>query len=75
MTKMMDTAMFVRCPYCMAGLDFRPMVAYNDPRFICHSCAHAVRPGAPDYQCGCHVCFSVIEENKSIDSRNSVLIH
>ena len=75
MPKIMDTAMIVRCPYCLAGLDFRPMVAYDDGRFICHSCAHAVRPGVLDYKCGCNTCFRVMEENKSIDSRNAVLIH
>jgi hypothetical protein len=35
--------------YCMAGLDFRPMIAHKDGRFVCRDCAHTVRPGVPDY--------------------------
>lgn len=32
-----DTLMTVRCPYCMAGIDFRVMTAYKDGRFVCRN--------------------------------------
>ena len=46
-----DTILTIRCPYCMAGIDFRPMIAHKDGRFVCRDCAHTVRPGVPDYRC------------------------
>ena len=30
----------VRCPYCVQGLEFRPMVAHVDGRYICRNCGH-----------------------------------
>jgi hypothetical protein len=39
-----DTTLTIRCPYCMAGIDFRPMIAHKDGRFVCRDCAHTVRP-------------------------------
>jgi len=46
-----------RGPYCMAGIDFRPMIAYKDGRFVCRDCAHTVRPGEPEYGCTCRPCL------------------
>jgi hypothetical protein len=40
-----DTTLTIRCPYCMAGIEFRPMIAYKDGRFVCRDCAHTMRPG------------------------------
>jgi hypothetical protein len=36
-------------PYCMAGIEFRPMIADKDGRFVCRDCAHTVRLGVPEY--------------------------
>ena len=55
-----DTLMIVRCPYCKAGIDLRPMVAYVDRRFVCRDCAHTVRPGVPDYRCTCRRCLALL---------------
>lgn len=41
----------------MAGIDFRPMIAHKDGRFVCRDCAHTVRPGVPDYRCTCRPCM------------------
>jgi hypothetical protein len=46
----------IRCPHCMAGIDFKPMIAYRDGRFVCRDCAHTVRPGVPKYRCTCSTC-------------------
>src|ERR1035437_8909793 len=55
-----DTILTIRCPYCMAGIDFRPMIAYKDGRFVCRDCAHTVRPGEPEYRCTCRTCLRTI---------------
>jgi hypothetical protein len=34
-----DTTLTIRCPYCMAGIEFRPMIAHKDGRFVCRDCA------------------------------------
>jgi hypothetical protein len=52
-----DTILTFRCPYCMAGIDFRPMIAYKDGRFVCRDCAHTVRPGLAVYKCTCRRCL------------------
>jgi hypothetical protein len=52
-----DTILIIRCPYCMAGIDFSPMIAYKDGRFVCRDCAHTVRPGVPEYGCTCRPCL------------------
>jgi hypothetical protein len=52
-----DTILTIRCPHCMAGTDFRPMIAYKDGRFVCRHCAHTVRPGVPEYRCTCRPCL------------------
>ena len=39
-----DITLIIRCPHCMAGLDFRSMIAYEDDRFVCRDFAHTVRP-------------------------------
>lgn len=54
-----DTLMVVRCLYCMAGVDFRPMIAHKDGRFVCRDCAHTVRPGEIGYQCTCRRCLKL----------------
>ncbi len=55
-----DTILIIRCPHCMVGIDFRPLIAYKDGRFVCRDCAHTVRPGVPEYRCTCRKCLSAI---------------
>ena len=52
-----DATLVIRCPYCLAGVEFRPMIAYKDGRFVCRDCAHTVRPGVPEYRCTCRPCL------------------
>ena len=41
----------VRCPDGVVGLEFRPMVAHVDGRYICDKCGHTARPCDAAYQC------------------------
>ena len=52
-----DTILTIRCPHCMAGIDFRSMIAYKDGRFVCRDCAHTIRPGITEYKCTCRPCL------------------
>jgi hypothetical protein len=52
-----DTLMVVRCLHCLTGIEFIPMIAYKDGRFVCRNCAHTVRPGVPEYRCTCRACL------------------
>ncbi len=54
-----DTTLTILCPYCIIGIDFRPLIAYKDGRFVCRDCAHTVRPGFPEYRCSCRPCLVV----------------
>jgi hypothetical protein len=60
MSSLTDTILIVRCPYCMAGFDFRSMIAHKDGRFVCRDCAHTVRPGMPEYRCTCRLCLRLL---------------
>jgi predicted RNA-binding Zn-ribbon protein involved in translation (DUF1610 family) len=47
----------VRCPYCVMGSEFRPMLPR--PRkegFVCVSCGHMATPDDPYLKCPCSRC-------------------
>ena len=46
----------VRCPYCVLGNEFRPMVQRSQGWFICLSCGHTAMPEKPDFKCFCKKC-------------------
>ena len=46
----------MRCPYCVLGDDFRPMLFRPEGWFICQKCGHTSMPGKPEFQCFCHKC-------------------
>jgi hypothetical protein len=52
-----DRTLVIRCPHCLVVIEFRPMIAYKDGRFICRDCAHTVRPGVTEYKCTCRPCL------------------
>jgi DNA-directed RNA polymerase subunit RPC12/RpoP len=54
-----DTLMVVRCPYCVLGEEFRPMVAHLDGRFICSKCGHLANPFNKDFKCSCPECSNL----------------
>ena len=45
----------VRCPYCVLGDQFRPMLR-RPLWFICEQCGHTVIPEDPDFECACPKC-------------------
>jgi hypothetical protein len=54
---MCDSVLTLRCHYCtVAAVDFKPMRAYKDGRFVCDKCGHTIRPGEPAYICSCRDC-------------------
>ena len=57
MPTLTDTTLIIRCPYCVVGIAFRPLISYRDGRFVCRDCAHTVRPGVPKYICTCRTCL------------------
>ena len=50
------TQTVVRCPYCVLGLQFRPMVPHVDGRFVCDMCGHASASGSTTFKCSCRRC-------------------
>jgi len=52
-----DTTLTIRCPYCRAGIDFKPMTADSEGRFVCRGCAHTVCLGLPECGCTCCTCL------------------
>jgi len=68
-----DTILTLRCPHCMAGIDFRPMIAHKDGRFVCRDCAHTMRPGVPEYECTCRPCLRLSPKTLLTDHRSHLL--
>jgi hypothetical protein len=68
-----DTTLTIRCPYCMAGIEFRPMIAYKDGRFVCRDCAHTVRPGMPEHRCTCRPCLRLARKPLLTDHRSRLV--
>lgn len=68
-----DTILTIRCPHCMAGVEFRSMIAYKDGRFVCRDCAHTVCPGEPKYRCTCRPCLRLWRE-PLVDNHESHLL-
>jgi phage FluMu protein Com len=46
----------VRCPYCVLGNEFRPMVRRSTKWFICFSCGHLATASALYTNCACSKC-------------------
>jgi hypothetical protein len=57
MQALTDTTLTIRCPHCVVGIEFRPMIACKDGRFICRDCAHTVCPGIAQFRCTCRTCL------------------
>jgi hypothetical protein len=57
--------MAIRCPYCVLGYEFRPMVAHADGKFVCNKCGHLAIPSDNNFECACWRCL----ELRALDSR------
>jgi hypothetical protein len=61
-----DTILTIHCSFCMAGVEFMPMIAHKDGRFVCRDCAHTVRPGVSEYKCTCRPCLRLFRNRSSL---------
>ena len=68
-----DTILTIRCPYDNAGIDFRPMIAHKDGRFVCRDCAHTICPGVPSFKCDCRPCLRLARETLLTDHTSQLL--
>jgi ribosomal protein L37AE/L43A len=46
----------LRCPYCVLGYYFRPMLEKLEGRFICTKCGHSTIPRLAHFLCHCKKC-------------------
>jgi len=53
------TLSVIRCPYCVLGVQFRPMVPYLDGRFLCEKCGHVALERDPNFRCSCQKCVQL----------------
>jgi len=53
------TERVVRCPYCVVGNEFMPMIALADGAFVCAKCGHLEMPGHDDLKCHCSRCIEL----------------
>lgn len=51
----------VRCPYCVQGGCFRPMLQPSKGWFLCLGCGHTTIPADPQAKCLCARCHVVNE--------------
>jgi hypothetical protein len=55
----------IRCPYCVLGSEFRPMVQSNlwspNESFLCLNCGHAATPADPYAKCACSRCLELAQ--------------
>jgi hypothetical protein len=45
-----------RCPYCLLGHEFRPMIHRSEGWFVCSKCGHTAMPDEPEFKCFCRKC-------------------
>ena len=53
------TERVVRCPYCVVGKEFVPMIALSDGAFVCAKCGHLEISGNEDLKCHCSRCIEL----------------
>jgi hypothetical protein len=53
------TERVVRCPYCVVGAEFMPMIALTNGAFACGKCGHLEIPGDDDFRCHCPKCIEL----------------
>jgi hypothetical protein len=46
----------VRCPYCVVGDHFVPMLPRAEGWFTCVECGHTANPAKPEFKCFCQKC-------------------
>lgn len=46
----------IRCPYCVLGSEFRPMLRRSKKTFLCLTCGHTSSADDPHSKCSCNRC-------------------
>lgn len=64
----------VRCPYCVTGLEFHPMVAHVDGRHICNKCGHTTGPSDAEYECRCPNCRKLASLDRRYTSKQDPFV-
>jgi ribosomal protein S27AE len=64
----------VRCPYCVTGVEFHPMVAHVDDRHICNKCGHTTRPSDGEYECHCPNCSKLVSPGWRFSSKQRPVV-
>jgi late competence protein required for DNA uptake (superfamily II DNA/RNA helicase) len=64
----------VRCPYCVTGLEFHPMVAHVDGRHICNKCGHTTGPSDAEYECRCPKCRKFASPDRRYSGKQHPLV-
>ena len=49
----------VRCPYCVMGGSFRPMLQRSESSFVCLGCGHTTTPEDAQAKCSCARCYEM----------------
>jgi len=49
----------VRCPYCVEGGCFRPMLQQSQGSYVCVGCGHTTAPADPYAKCTCRRCHAM----------------
>jgi DNA-directed RNA polymerase subunit RPC12/RpoP len=57
----------VRCPFCVLGGEFRPMVSDVDG-YICNNCGHTTHPTESEYKCHCPNCRTLVSARALVAS-------
>ena len=48
----------LRCPYCVLGDHFKPMLSRGGGLFVGNKCGHTAMPGKPEFKCFCQIAES-----------------
>jgi len=49
----------MRCPYCVQGGEFQPLIPQSQNTFACLKCGHTSSPDNPHLRCACSRCREV----------------
>ena len=50
------TEQIIRCPYCVVGDQFKPMLSRGGGVLVCSKCGHTAIHEKPEFQCSCQKC-------------------
>ena len=57
-------AQVLRCPFCVADGQFKPMTAQAGDLYLCDGCGHLAQPSNPSFDCTCGKCMGLELKSK-----------